>query len=76
MDITKFLKNFADQFVDIDTSGIKPETRFKEIEGWSSLLAFSVIAMIDDEYGISLKGDDIRNSNTISDLFELVKSKL
>jgi acyl carrier protein len=76
MDITKFLKNFADQFDDIDTSGIKPETRFKEIEGWSSLLAFSVIAMIDDEYGISLKGDDIRNSNTISDLFELVKSKL
>lgn len=76
MDITKFLKNFADQFDDIDASVLKPETRFKDIEGWSSLLAFSVIAMIDEEYNVSLKGDDIRNSSTISDLFELVKSKL
>jgi acyl carrier protein len=76
MDIAKFLKNFADQFDDIDTSLIQPETRFKDIEGWSSLLAFSVIAMIDEEYNVSLKGDDIRNSATVNDLFELVKSKL
>jgi acyl carrier protein len=76
MDNVKFLKNFADQFDDIDTSVIKPETRFKDVEGWSSLLAFSVIAMIDEEYNVSLKGDDIRNSSTVNDLFELVKSKL
>ncbi len=31
--------------------------------------------MIDEEYDITIKGDDIRNSDTIEDLFNIVKSK-
>ena len=54
---------------------MKPDTDFKELDEWSSLLALSIIAMVDEEYNVTLKGDDIRNSKTIADLFELVKSK-
>jgi len=35
----------------------------------------SVIAMVDEEYDVTIKGDDIRNSSTIEDLFNIVKSK-
>ncbi|MDR0604996.1 MAG: acyl carrier protein, partial [Bacteroidales bacterium] len=35
--------------------------------------ALSVIAMIDDEYGVTIKGNDIRVSKTIKDLYTLVK---
>jgi acyl carrier protein len=31
--------------------------------------------MVDEEYEVTLKGDDISNSNTIEDLFNLVKSR-
>ena len=75
MELNEFVENFAEQFDDTDASEIKAETVFKELEEWSSLIALSVIAMVDEEYDVTIKGDDIRNSNTIEDLFNIVKSK-
>ena len=76
MDLKEFIENFADQFDDTDPSEIKAETVFKELDEWSSLVALSVIAMVDEEYDVTLKGDDIRNSNTVEDLFNTVSAKL
>lgn len=75
MDIKEFIENFADQFEDTDISELKPETAFKDLDEWSSLIALSVIAMVDEEYDVAIKGDDIRNSKTIEDLFNDVKAK-
>lgn len=75
MELKDFIENFANQFDDTDASEFKAETVFKELDEWSSLIALSVIAMVDEEYEITIKGDDIRNSNTIEDLFNIVKSK-
>ena len=74
MDIENFISNFAAQFDDTDSSVFTADTRFKDLDEWSSLLALSVIAMVDDEYQVILKGDDIRNAETINDLFNRVKS--
>jgi acyl carrier protein len=75
MEIKEFIENFANQFDDVDASIFTADTKFKEVEGWSSLTALSVIAMVDEEYDVTVKGDDIRNSATIQDLFNLVQSK-
>ena len=76
MELKEFIENFAEQFDDTDASEIKAETEFKELDEWSSLIALSIIAMVDEEYDITIKGDDIRNSNTVEDLFHAVKSKV
>lgn len=75
MEIKEFIENFAAQFDETDASDIKAETEFRELDEWSSLIALSVIAMVDEEYDITIKGDDIRNSKTVEDLFNVVKSK-
>lgn len=75
MELKDFIENFAAQFDDTDASEFKAETVFKEMDEWSSLIALSVIAMVDEEYDITIKGDDIRNSNTVEDLFNAVKAK-
>ena len=75
MELKEFIENFANQFDDTDASEFKSETVFKELDEWSSLIALSVIAMVDEEYDVTIKGDDIRNSNTIEDLFNAVKAK-
>lgn len=75
MELKDFIENFANQFDDTDASEFKAETVFKELDEWSSLIALSVIAMVDEEYDITIKGDDIRNASTIEDLFNAVKSK-
>ena len=75
MDIKEFIANFAEQFEDTDASEITASTEFKNLDEWSSLIALSVIAMVDEEYDVTIKGDDIRNSNTVEALFNTVKAK-
>lgn len=75
MELKDFIANFAEQFDDTDASEITAATEFKNLDEWSSLIALSVIAMVDEEYDITIKGDDIRNSNTVEDLFNAVKAK-
>lgn len=76
MELKEFIENFAAQFDDTDASEIKAETVFKELDEWSSLIALSVIAMVDEEYDVTLKGEDIRAANTIEELYQIVKGKL
>ena len=75
MDIQKFIENFSEQFDDLNTE-LKPETRFREVEGWTSLVALLVITMVDEEYGIVLPPEEMRKTQTIQELFDLVNSKL
>lgn len=75
MDISEFVENFANQFDDTDSAGINAGTAFHELEEWSSLVALSIIAMVDEEYDVQLKGDDIKNAVTVEDLFKTVESK-
>lgn len=75
MELKDFIENFAAQFDDTDASEFTPETEFKALDEWSSLTALSIIAMVDEEYDITIKGDDIRDAETIEDLFSLVKAK-
>lgn len=75
MELQDFVEKFAEQFDETDVNSIKANTVFKELDEWSSLIALSVIAMVDEEYEVALKGDDIRNASTIEDLFNVVKAK-
>lgn len=76
MEIKEFISNFAAQFDDTEESVFKSETKFRELDEWSSLMALSIIAMIDEEYDVQLKGEEMRSANTIQELFNLVASKL
>jgi acyl carrier protein len=76
MELKKFIENFASQFDATEASAFQASTRFRDLEEWSSLAALSVIAMVDEEYDVQLKGGDIRNANTIQELYETVKSQM
>ena len=75
MELQGFIENFAAQFEETDANVFKANTKFRELDEWSSLTSLSIIAMADDEYDVQLKGDDIRSATTIEDLFNVVKSK-
>lgn len=76
MDINQFVENFASQFEETELERINPETRYREeIEEWDSLTALSIIAMVDIKYKVVIKGEDIRNTTTIEDLFIIVESR-
>jgi len=70
-----FIHNFALQFDETEESAFIFETRFRDLDEWSSLNALAILNMIEKKYAVLLKADDIKNINTIEELFDLVKSK-
>lgn len=75
MELKEFIEHFAEQFEDTAAEDFKPETVYKELDEWSSLQALGIISMADEYYGVILNSDDIRNSNTIEDLFKVINIK-
>lgn len=76
MDIQKFIENFADQFDDTELDAFKPDTVFHDLDEYSSIIALSIISMVDEEYGVALSGNEMKSAVTIEDLFNTVQSKL
>ena len=74
MELNAFIEDFAAQFDETDASVFTADTQFRDIEEWSSLIGLSIIAMVDEEYDVTLKGDMLRKCNTVGELFEMVKS--
>lgn len=72
MEIKEFIQNFADQLDDTDAEVLAPETEFRTLDDWSSLAALSIIAMVDEECGVSIASDTFKNAKTIQDLFDQV----
>lgn len=52
-----------------------PSTIYKDLGEWGSLVALSIIAMVDDEMGKRISGGDLRSCKTIEDLYNLIESK-
>ena len=75
MEIKEFIENFAEQFDDIELSDIQPNTRYKELEEWSSITAMSLIAMAKTQYGKTITGLEVRSCTTVEELFNLIASK-
>ena len=69
MEIKDFVKKFAAQFDETEENMFAADTKFRELDEWSSLIGLSVMAMVSEEYGITLKSDDIRASETIEDKY-------
>ena len=44
------------------------ETEFKNNDEWDSMTALSLITILDQEFGISISGEKIKELNTIEEL--------
>jgi acyl carrier protein len=75
MELETFIQNFADQFMDPDADVFTADTDFHKLSGWSSLTALLEMAMIEEQYGITLTGNDIRNTPTLRALFDIIQSR-
>ena len=76
MEMKEFVQNFAEQFDETDVAVFTPELKFRELEEWSSFLALGIMAMIKSEYDVAITADEMRNANTIQELFETVQKHL
>ena len=55
---------------------LTPQTKFRDLDEWTSMLALSTMAMVSEEYDVELSPEEMRNAQTIEDLYNATKSHL
>lgn len=66
----KFLELVAEVF-EVEPEEVKMETVFREeLPEFSSLVGFSLIVMMEDEYGVKVPVDEFLECKTVADLYK------
>jgi acyl carrier protein len=75
MTLNEFVAAFAAEFDNTPEEAFKPETKYRELDEWGSLVALSIISMVDDEMDKQLTGSELRTAGTIETLYNLIEAK-
>lgn len=75
MEMKEFIERFADQFDDTELTEFKPETIYRDLDEWSSLNGLAILNMIEKKYGVKLMPSELKSTNTIEDVYNLILSK-
>jgi acyl carrier protein len=75
MNIEEFIQKLEGEFEDIPKGTLKPGTQISDIEGWGSMHALIVIALVDTEYDVTIKGDELRKIKSVQELYDTVVAK-
>lgn len=75
MELNAFIKNFASQFEDTESSEFTSSTIFKDLEEWDSLMTLTIIGMINEDYDVRVNGEDLKSVKTIEELYNIIISR-
>lgn len=75
MDEETFIRDFEEAVEDIGSGTLSAGTRFRELPEWDSLAVLTVLAMVDSEYGVRLRAEDLKTCETLGEFFALVREK-
>ena len=70
----KLIENFLEIFDESPSKTISEDLLFKDLDEWDSMMVLSLMAMVDEEYGINLKPDDLKSINSLNELHNFIKS--
>lgn len=74
MNKSKFLAALHELF-EADAGTIQDDSVLQQIPGWNSLTFIGLIAMIDEEFGVTVAPASILNCKTVADLMAAVEAE-
>lgn len=75
MSMQDFIEKFAEAIEMESVDSLKENTRFRDLDEWSSLAVLSVIAMLDEEYDIQIENTDFKKLETIGDIAQFIENQ-
>lgn len=70
----KFLEEMA-EILEINAEDISLETEFRTVEDWGSMMGFSILVMVESEYGVRITVSEFLKMNTVGDIFKRISDK-
>ncbi len=68
----KLITAIREEFNELNTATLTPDTELRELLGWSSLNLVILRAKILTEFGVKLSDQQIKSCTTIKDLYTLI----
>jgi acyl carrier protein len=69
--MNKFIEKL-EEMLEMSDGSINLKDNFREYDVWDSLALLSLMAMLEDEYSITIPRDEFQKINTIEELFNYV----
>ena len=73
--ISTFITRIEAEIEGIAPGSLKADTNYRQIPEWSSMYALILIALAETEYNVTVTGEDLRQCNTVEDLYNLINSR-
>lgn len=71
-DVIKAINNFLTEEFEIEEAQIKPFARLKDDLGLESLDFVDIAVIVQKEFGLTLKGEEMTAIKTLNDLYEYI----
>lgn len=69
----KFIE-LVKEVLEIEDREVSLQDNFKDYDEWDSLANLSLVAMIDDEFGVVIDNQKFKNMTTLQELYDEVKT--
>jgi acyl carrier protein len=76
LSLEAFVRQLEAQFEELAPGSMYGDLAFRQLPEWTSMQSLIVIASFDWDYGVTISAEDLRAAVTVSDLYELVRSKM
>nr|WP_326166508.1 acyl carrier protein [uncultured Oscillibacter sp.] len=67
MELNKKLA-LIEEALDTEEGALRPETPLDDVEEWDSITMLSLIAMLDEEFGKTISGKELKALRTVADI--------
>jgi acyl carrier protein len=75
MEVEQFVRHFENAVEGIEPESLTPQTQYHRIPQWDSLALLCLLAMIDCEYEVQIPGMELKQCDTLEDVYKLVVAK-
>ncbi|MDF2451652.1 MAG: acyl carrier protein [Bacteroidota bacterium] len=75
MTLEEFTVSLEKELEEVAPGTLTPDTVYRELKNWSSMYALIIIAFIDFNFNIILNSKELKETTTVRELYNLVKSK-
>ena len=72
----EFKQKFSEAIEDELLLELEPNSSFKNLKSWDSFSGMSIISMIDEEFGITIRSEDMMRLNTLEELYDLLLNSI
>jgi acyl carrier protein len=64
----KFLEEMA-EILDVGVDTINVDTRFRDIDGWGSMVGYSILILLEEDYSTKISVQDFLKINTLGEIY-------